>query len=509
MKPHPRRDPYRLMGEIFGQRYRLEEYVGMGSFGAVYRAVDVRLDRTVAIKILKPDLGDDETAGARELFQREALTAGRLIHPHIVAVTDVGEEAGFAYLVMEWLEGRTLEDELRARRTAFSPEEIKTLLSQITDALHTAHNAGVIHRDIKPSNIHLGRSGRPFVKILDFGIAKVITSSTAELASRTAGTVAYMSPEQITGSRIDRRADIYSMGILLYQMLTGELPFQGESQSHIIQQHIAVPAPLLSAVRPDLPSALSQVIQRALGKLPEARQQSAQELCDEFTSALYPLPNPPAEDAVSLHGQKTLRYSSAPLPLAEPPTASPAHESAKAQRKPMYALYFAAGGATVFFLISLLLSFVAIGFYPRELEFYLNHYSNIDVSAELFFLKYLLPNALHDALLGMLFGIFISELRPSALWSIARGRFIKAFVVHGATGALIFMGVYGLFVILVAIGNTQSPARLYLLSFCVERSLSLSIKFSIFLACFGFLAGTVICTLRIIFRKGVRYLKTN
>jgi serine/threonine protein kinase len=281
----PRRDPYRLTGETFGGRYHLEEFAGMGSFGAVYRTTDMRVGRTVAVKILKPDLGDDETEVARELFQREALTAGRLMHPHIVAVTDVGEESGFAYLVMEWLEGRTLEQELRTR-IPFSPEETASLLAPISDALSAAHDAGVIHRDIKPSNIYIGRRDRPLVKVLDFGIAKVVTSATAATASRIAGTASYMSPEQITGSRIDRRTDIYSLGIVLYQMLTGELPFKGESQGHIIQQHIAVTPPSLAEARPDLPPALSQVIGRALGKLPEARQQSAQELYAEFAAAL-------------------------------------------------------------------------------------------------------------------------------------------------------------------------------------------------------------------------------
>src|SRR5947199_1276627 len=158
----PRRDPYRLTGETFGGRYQLEEFAGMGSFGAVYRATDRRVGRTVAVKILKPDLGDDETAMARELFQREALTAGRLMHPHIVAVTDVGEESDFAYLVMEWLEGRTLEDELRTH-VPFSPEETASLLASISEALQMAHDAGVIHRDLKPANIYIGRRDRPHV----------------------------------------------------------------------------------------------------------------------------------------------------------------------------------------------------------------------------------------------------------------------------------------------------------------------------------------------------------
>jgi serine/threonine protein kinase len=281
----PRRDPYRLVSETFDGRYRLEEFAGMGSFGAVYRATATRVGRTVAVKILKPDLGEDETAGARELFQREALTAGRLSHRHIVAVIDVGEHEGFAYLVMEWLDGRTLEQEMRGR-TPLSPEETETLLAEISDALQYAHDSGVIHRDIKPSNIHLGQKDRPFVKMLDFGIAKVISSSTAVAASRIAGTVSYMSPEQITGSAINHRSDIYSLGIVLYQMLTGTLPFVGESHGHIIQQHIAAPPPLLSNVRPDLPYALSGVIQRALAKNPEDRQRSATELSQDFSAAI-------------------------------------------------------------------------------------------------------------------------------------------------------------------------------------------------------------------------------
>src|ERR1044071_688848 len=281
----PRRDPYRLVGEIFDGRYCLEEFTGMGSFGAVYRAMATRVGRTVSVIILKPDLAEDETAAARELFQREALTAGRLLHQHIVAVTDVGEHDGFAYLVMEWLDGRTLEQEMRGR-VPFTPEETAQLLAQISDALQYAHDSGVIHRDIKPSNIHLGLKDRPFIKMLDFGIAKVSTSSTAVAASRIAGTVSYMSPEQITGSPINHRSDIYSLGIVLYQMLTGTLPFVGDSQGHIIQQHIAAPPPLLRNTRADLPYALSTVIQRALAKNPGDRQHSTRELSQEFSTAL-------------------------------------------------------------------------------------------------------------------------------------------------------------------------------------------------------------------------------
>jgi eukaryotic-like serine/threonine-protein kinase len=263
----------------------MEEFAGMGSFGAVYRATDMRLGRPVAVKILRPDIADEEASTARELFQREALTAGRLLHPNVVAVTDVGEESGYAYLVMEWLEGRTLEDELRSH-SQLSVEQTATLLAPIADALQTAHDLNIIHRDIKPSNIHLGKHGRTNVKVLDFGIAKVVASSTAAFASRIAGTLYYMSPEQISGGKIDRRSDVYALGVVLYQMLCGKLPFTGETQGQIIQQHLSAPPPALIKVHSVFAPALSRVISRALAKSPEQRQGSAQELYSEFVAAL-------------------------------------------------------------------------------------------------------------------------------------------------------------------------------------------------------------------------------
>lgn len=280
-----RHDPYRLTNELFGARYRLESFAGAGSFGAVYRATDTRLNRTVAVKILKPDLNDAEAGTARELFQREALTAGRLVHPHIVAVTDTGEEAGFAYMVMEWLEGRTLEEELR-ERGSFSAEETCSLLASIADALQTAHDAGVVHRDIKPSNIHLGRQNRTHVKVLDFGIAKVITAASDAAASRIAGTLYYMSPEQISGASLDRRTDIYSLGVMLYQLLSGRLPFSQMTQGQIVNAHFnEMPTPLAS-LRPDLPLAVSRVVERAMAKDANERQPSVTQLYQEFVHAV-------------------------------------------------------------------------------------------------------------------------------------------------------------------------------------------------------------------------------
>ncbi|MGI8641784.1 MAG: protein kinase domain-containing protein [Pyrinomonadaceae bacterium] len=295
----PRRDPYRLIGEIFNERYTIDEFIVLGSFGAVYRATDQKLGRTVAVKILKPDLKEDIAEEAQELFQREAQAAGALNHPHIVAVTDVGEDFGIAYLVMEWLEGRTLEQELRQHQQ-ISLLNTKIILEQITSALSLAHEQNIVHRDIKPSNIHLGRPDEIFVKVLDFGIAKVTTSATNAVASRIAGTFAYMPPEQIEGKIIDARTDIYALGILLFQMLSGKLPFEKKSEDYLIQQQIMAKPPLLTDFCPQFSPAIADVIDRALAKNPAKRQQSAVELCESFTNAAQENETESLSDEISL-----------------------------------------------------------------------------------------------------------------------------------------------------------------------------------------------------------------
>ena len=214
-------------------------------------------------------------------------------HPHIVAVTDVGEDFGIAYLVMEWLEGRTLEQELR-RLQRISLSDTRNILEQITGALTLAHEQNIVHRDIKPSNIHLGKADEIFVKVLDFGIAKVTTSAANAVASRIAGTFAYMPPEQIEGKIIDARTDIYALGILLFQMLCGKLPFEKKSEDYLIRQQLTAKPPRLTEFNPEISSAISDVINRALAKNPDERQQSVNELCENFAEAVES--ENPAED---------------------------------------------------------------------------------------------------------------------------------------------------------------------------------------------------------------------
>ena len=507
MTNSPRRDPYRLTGDLFGGRYRLEEFAGAGSYGAVYRATDTRLERTVAVKILKPDIEESSAGDARALFQREALTAGRLMHPNIVAVTDTGEENGFAYLVMEWLEGRTLEDEMRARGGALSPAETAALLALIADALHAAHDAGVVHRDIKPSNIHLGRANRNVVKVLDFGIAKVIASSTAAAASRIAGTLSYMSPEQLTGGLIDRRADIYSLGIMLYQMLTDAMPFSGESQGQLIQQHIVAPPPPLQRVRPELPQALSRVVERALAKRPDDRQQTALQLYQEFTAALESanamstmqsplngtfageqfsttsIQSPPssADRPAPVYPPSAPSFAPAPLPTAGAGTAEhPANRTTGAESLARGASddaammsgapddlkdlrWYAVGGAVVLFMLN-----IVLGLAGRVLGITGGGYSYDEFVVEL------ITTALRDGVFGATLGIILSEvLRPANHWAVGGGRRLaRVLVVYGASGAALMMGFFVL----------------------LRTSF---FWFALFLAIVGFVGGVIVCGIRL------------
>ncbi len=500
----PRRDPYRLTGDVFGGRYRLEEFAGAGSYGAVYRATDTRLERTVAVKILKPDIEESSAGDARALFQREALTAGRLMHPNIVAVTDTGEENGFAYLVMEWLEGRTLEDEMRARGDALTPAEVAVLLAPIADALQAAHDAGVVHRDIKPSNIHLGRANRHVVKVLDFGIAKVVaSSSSAAAASRIAGTLSYMSPEQLTGGLIDRRADIYSLGIMLYQMLTDAMPFSGESQGQLIQQHIVAPPPPLQRVRPELPHALSRVVERALAKRPADRQQTALQLYQEFAAALESANSMSTMQAPltdTFAGEKLSTTTMVPAPAsaehlaatAYPPPAplAPAgavtadrlvHDKTTTGASPSFTgsgddalaasapddlkdlRLYAFGGAVLLFLLN-----IVLGLFGRVLGLTGTGYSYDEFVVEL------ITTALRDATFGAALGVVLSEiLRPANHWAVGGGRRLaRVFIVYGASGVA---GLMGLFVVLRT-------------SF---------FWFALLLAIIGFVAGVVVCGVRL------------
>ncbi|MEP6707001.1 MAG: protein kinase [Pyrinomonadaceae bacterium] len=272
-----------LIGQVLADKYRVEELISEGGMGAVYRGTHVLMDKTVAIKVLRPSLAADDTIVAR--FSREAKAASRIAHPHALSVTDFGEsENGVVFLVMEYLSGRTLKNEIRSGGP-MPLTRVVEIIRQVGSALEAAHAEGVIHRDLKSDNIMLVDSnGADWAKVLDFGIAKIQERVGSYDPGITApnlivGTPQYMSPEQCSqSSELDSRSDIYSMGVILYEMLIGHVPFTGESPTAIMMKHLQEAPPSVLEERDDLPASVGRVVAKALAKRPEDRYQSAGEL---------------------------------------------------------------------------------------------------------------------------------------------------------------------------------------------------------------------------------------
>src|SRR5215813_3613956 len=259
-------DPYQLIGSVLAERYRLDTLAGIGGMGAVYSAHHLALDRRVAFKILQPNIAV-RNGRLLELFEREAKTAAQLTHENIIVVLDAGRASdNLAYIAMEWLEGRTLAEEIVARER-LDYERVMEILRQVAAALEAAHAARVVHRDLKPTNIMLVRQpdGRELVKVLDFGLAKVINESAVSSVSAVMGTPLYASPEQLSlGGRIDGRADNYSLGVILFEMLTGAPPFNAASAREMFRLQMSAAPPPLRKFRPDAPPALELLIYRLL-----------------------------------------------------------------------------------------------------------------------------------------------------------------------------------------------------------------------------------------------------
>jgi serine/threonine-protein kinase len=258
-------------------RYQLEREIGRGAMGVVYLGRDTAINRMVAIKAipLAAEFSDAELVEARSRFFREAETAGRLNHPNIVTIYDVGEERGLAYIAMEYLKGRHLSDYAKSNNL-LEAGKVLEIIARTAEALGFAHKQQVVHRDIKPANLMYDPS-TDVLKITDFGIAR-LSGAGSTRTGIVLGTPSFMSPEQLEGRTVTGHSDLFSLGVSLFQLLTGQLPFTADSMTGLMQQIAEAPHPPLRAFRPDLPACVESIIDRALAKNPEARYDSGAQM---------------------------------------------------------------------------------------------------------------------------------------------------------------------------------------------------------------------------------------
>lgn len=348
-----------IIGSVIADRYHVEKKLGEGGMGAVYLGEHVKMGRKSAIKVMAQSMTGDSEAIAR--FNREAANAARINHPNVCAIYDFGEtEGGLIYLAMEFIEGESLNDLLK-REGALVPARAASILEQTGNALQAAHDMGIVHRDLKPDNIMIARRGTTeVVKVVDFGIAKAMGGEEGQKVTKTGlvvGTPEYMSPEQLSGDKLDGRSDIYSLALVFYRMITGALPFKADTaQETMIKRLTDDPMPLAEA-RPDLTfsSQLQRVMDRALQRMPADRYDSAAAFARDARAAVGAMPSaaapptPDTEGATQLIGATdgvtarlaATRVSDSAKTVATPATPIPATARASAaapKRKPTVAI---------------------------------------------------------------------------------------------------------------------------------------------------------------------------
>ncbi len=335
-------------------RYRIEEFLGQGGMARVYRGTDLVLDRTVAVKILAELMVPDTQALRR--FRREAQAAAALSHPGIVAVFDTGSDGDTHYIVMEYVTGRTLADILH-EGGAIPPERAVDIASAVASALGAAHAKGIVHRDVKPGNIMITSAGEVKVKVMDFGIASALSSNTFTQTASVLGTATYLAPEQARGERVDARSDLYALGVVMYEMLTGRPPFAADSPVAVAYQHVREEPTPPSRLNRGIGSGLETVVLRAMAKAPGARYQTAEELGKDLQ-----LVRP--SRVVTTGAASGTAQTTQPIHVQEtavPPPVGPTGRAAPPRRAqgPRWALWLTVLGALV--AIALIASLVLAG----------------------------------------------------------------------------------------------------------------------------------------------------
>ncbi len=310
-------------GQMLGP-YRIMNQIGKGGMATVYKAYQASVDRYVAVKVLPSQLAESREFAAR--FQQEARIIANLEHPHILPIFDYGESDGVAYLVMRYLDAGTLKDKMEAGRP-LPLAVIDHIFTQLTDALSYAHGHGIVHRDLKPANALIDSQGNIF--LTDFGIARLLESASPRLTQTDAilGTPAYISPEQAQSRPVDQRSDIYSLGIILYEMATGSVPYVADTPLAVLFMHISDPLPLPSSLKPDIPASIEKVILKALAKDPGDRFETAAEFLAAWKRAL--------EEIETVRLEPETKAAPHPVPpVPAPPRPAPAPRAASRPRAP-------------------------------------------------------------------------------------------------------------------------------------------------------------------------------
>src|SRR5208282_3178315 len=271
--------PMLQTGDVPGGRYEILQLLGEGGMGAVYKATDRELDRFVALKVIRPELASDPSILAR--FKQELLLAHQVTHRNVIRIYDLGEAQGVKFITMEFIEGKDLRSLIRERKK-FTPEEAVDVIQQVCQALQAAHSVNVIHRDLKPQNIMQDASGR--ILVMDFGLARTVAGEGMTQTGALVGTMEYMSPEQALGKDLDQRSDLFALGLILYEMLTGKTPFQAESALASLIKRTQERAKPVSDIDDRIPGALSGIVSKCLERDLDQRYQSASEILSDLNT---------------------------------------------------------------------------------------------------------------------------------------------------------------------------------------------------------------------------------